>query len=307
MPLKLTLRPALAFLAAAFCACPQASAYEFENAVPLTLGMQLGEPYITGVHIRLNGHEVDIAISLHNDSKLPQQVGFYAATPLFESLGEGEEYADKTFPELKAYLDGKSLQVQRNPRAFFLGQDITTILRKGGIGPIPSHEGDWKKIEKLPTLKNMRIKNWQGQVLYGWNGRMAPDTGAISKVSYSALPHFSLETIDTERFAQVVQKHCGQPAKVRQLIANAAPAETQVFAEVFEFPLPLLKLQDTRVTIERPARQWMGTRSIAALACGFDGALALPSDGMIRGANDSVSILVVSLLSSAPEEGKSDK
>lgn len=305
--MKLTLRPALAFIAATSCACPPALAYEFENAVPLTLGMQLGEPYIKGVHIRLNGHEVDVAISLHNDGKLPQQVGFYAATPLFESLGEGEEYANKTFPELKAILDGKPLKIRRNPRAFFLGQDITHILRKAGVDPIPSHEGDWKKIEKLPTLKSMRIKNWQGQVSYGWSGRMAPDSGATTKISYSALPHFSLETIETERFAQLVQKHCGEPAKVKHLIANSAPAETQVFAEVFEFPLPLLKLQDTRVTVERPVRQWMGTRSIAVLACGFDGALTLPSDGMIRGANHSVSILVVSILSSASEEGKSGK
>jgi hypothetical protein len=301
------LRPTLAILAAATCACQPALGYEFENAVPLTLGMQLSETYISGVHIRLIGHDVDFAISLHNDSKLPQQVGFYAATPLFESLGEGEEYADKTFPGLKAFLDGTPLQVQRNPRAFFLGQEITPILRKAGVDPIPSHGGDWKKIEKLPTLKRMRINNWQGQMSYGWSGRVSPESVAIAKVSYSALPHFSLETIETERFAQLVQRHCGQPAKLRELIASAAPAESQVLIEAFEFPLPLLKLQDTRVTIERPAKQWMGTRPIAALACGFDGALPLPSDGMIRGANHSISVLVVSLLSSAPEEDKTNK
>ncbi|WP_374586748.1 DUF4424 family protein [Pseudoduganella sp.] len=297
------LRPALACALASCCLASPASAYEFENGVPLTLGMQQGAPYVHGVHIKLQGHEVDIAIALRNDTKQPQHAGFYAATPLFEYLGEGEEYADKTFPELKVLQDGKPLPVSRYPRAYFLGQDITGILRKAGIDPVPPNQADWKKLEKLPTLQNIRISDWQAKLTYGWSGRIAAGASAQVNVRYSALPKFSLETIDHERFTQLAQQHCGDPAKLRALLRSMAPGETQVLAEVFDFPLPFVKLQDTRVTLDKPLKQWMGTRQVAALACGFEGPQAMPTDGMIRSVNYSISVLVVSLLSSAPEEG----
>ncbi|MYN04486.1 hypothetical protein GTP41_20550 [Pseudoduganella sp. DS3] len=274
------LRLALALAIAFCCISAPANAYEFENAVPLTLGMQSGAPYVSGARIQLKGHEVDIAITLKNDTRRTQKVGFYAATPLFEYFGEGEEYGDKTFPELTATLDGKALTVARYPHTYFLGRDMGPYLRKA------------------------QLKDWQSQLTYGWSGRIAPESTAIQTVRYSALPRFGLETIDHENLTRLVQQHCGQPDELRQLLKGLAPEETQVFAEVFEFPLPLLKLQDTQVSISQPAKRWMGTRPVAALACGFDGPLHLPSEGTIHGANHALSILVVSLLASAPEEGK---
>ncbi len=300
--MKLNLRPVAALILAAGCTCTPGFAYEFENAVPLTLGMQLGEPVLNGVHIKIQGHDVEVAISLQNGSRQAQYVGFYAATPLFEQLGEGEEYADKTFADLKAFQDGKPLGISRTARAHFLGQDITPILRKAGISPIPSHLGDWKKKEKLPLLQNVRIRDWQGQVSYGWSAKIAADSTAIETVKYTAMPRFGLEGVDSTKFSRLVQQHCGQPSVVQDMIRRAAPEETEIMAEVFEFPLPFVKQQDTRVTIEKPTKRWQGTRSIAALACGFDGPLALPSDGMIRSVNNSISVLVVSLLYGAPEE-----
>lgn len=296
--------PKLAVLAAAYCLATPGFAYEFENAVPLTIGLQMGATYGHGAHLRLKGHDVSLTLTLKNDTKTPQQAGFYAATPLFEYLGVGEEYADKTFANLKASMNGRPLQVSRHPRAYFLGQDITPILRKAGVDPIPSEQGDWKKKEKLPSLNGMRIADWQAQLTFGWNGKLAPESIATATVSYAALPRFGLETIESDHFTQLVQQHCGEPGEVRAFLANAAPDSTQVLAEVFELPLPLLKVQDTGVTIERPAKEWMGTRQVAALACGYDGALELPSAGVIRSANHAISILVVSLLADAPEEGQ---
>lgn len=301
--MKLNLRPALALILAAGCSCTPSFAYEFEDAVPLTLGMQLGEAELNGVHIKIQGHDVELAISLRNGSNQAQYVGFYAATPLFEQFGEGEEYADKTFADLKAFQDGNPLRISRTPRAHFLGQDITPMLRKAGIAPIPSHPGDSKKKEKLPRLQNVRIKDWQGQVSFGWSAKIAADSTAIETVRYTALPRFGLEGVDSDKFERLVQQHCGQPEVLKDMIHRAAPEETEIMAEVFEFPLPFVKLQDTRVTIEKPAKRWLDTRSIAALACGFDGPLTLPSDGVISSAHNSISILVVSLLYGAPEEG----
>jgi len=291
----------LAFILAA-CFSSTGLAYEFENGVPLTLGFQLGETRLQDVRIRLNGHEVELAISLHNPSDQPQYAGFYAATPLFGYLGEGEEYADKSFRELKAFQDGQPLPLRSAQRAYFLGQDITPILRKAGIGPLYSNEIHWKRLEKLPLLHNRRIDNWQSQATFGWSARLAPKSTAIETIRYSALPKFALEMIDSDSLTRLVQQHCGSPEKLREALHRAAPQETQVFSEVFEFPLPSLALQDTRVTIEKPTGKVPGGRAFAALACGFDGAMAVPSDGTIRSATYAISVLVVSLLYGAQEE-----
>lgn len=293
-PTSRKLKSTLAFIIAT-CFASTAFAYEFENGVPLTLGFQWGETIIKDVHIQLTGHDVEVAISLENRSKQPQVAGFYAATPLFGNLGEGEQNSVKTFPELKAFHDGTPVRISRHHRAFFLGQDITNLLRKAGIDPIPTNDGDWRKDEKLPKLQNLRIQNWQGQASFGWTARLAPHATSLETIKYTALPKFALEMIDGQSFGQLVQQHCGSPDKLRDMIHRAAPEDTQVFVEVFEFPLPFMALQDTRVTIGKPAKKLPGGRRLAAMACGFDGDLAVPSDGVIHGASYSISILVVSL------------
>lgn len=295
-PTSRKLKSTLVFIFSA-CFASTGVAYEFENGVPLTLGFQLGETTVKDVHIWLTGHDVEVAVSLENSTKQPQYAGFYAATPLFGNLGEGEENSDKSFADLKAFHDGKQVPVSSHRRGLFLGQDITYLLRKAGVDPIPSNNGDWRKEEKLPKLQNLRIQNWQGQVSFGWSARLAPQSTSLDTIKYTALPRFALETIDNESFAQLVQQHCGSPDKLRDMIHLTAPEDTQVFAEVFEFPLPFIALQNTRLTIGKPAKRLPGRRRFATMACGFDGALAVPSDGVIRGANYSISILVVSLLS----------
>jgi len=293
--MKQLLRLSAAFIIAA-CFTSNGFAYEFENGVPLTLGFQLGETTVKGIHLRLTGHDVEMAISLRNDTRQAQYAGFYANTPLFENHGEGEENSDKSFADLKAFHDGKPVQVSSYQRGYFLGQDITDILRKAGVDPLPSNNGDWEKEENLPLLQNQRIQHWQGQVSFGWSAQLAPDSTAIETIKYTALPKFSLEAIDSESLAQLVQQHCGSPARLRQMIHRAAPKETLVLAEVFEFPLPFIALQETRVTVGKPDKKLPGGRRFATLACGFDGAKAVPSGGMILRATYSISILVVSLL-----------
>ena len=293
--MKQLLRLSAAFIIAA-CFTSNGFAYEFENGVPLTLGFQLGETTVKGIHLRLTGHDVEMAISLRNDTRQAQYAGFYANTPLFENHGEGEENSDKSFADLKAFHDGKPVRVSSYQRGYFLGQDITDILRKAGVDPLPSNNGDWEKEENLPLLQNQRVQHWQGQVSFGWSAQLAPDSTAIETIKYTALPKFSLEAIDSESLAQLVQQHCGSPARLRQMIHRAAPKETLVLAEVFEFPLPFIALQETRVTVGKPDKKLPGGRRFATLACGFDGAKAVPSGGMIRRATYSISILVVSLL-----------
>ncbi len=289
----------IALMLTAYGTANTSFAYEFENGVPLTLGFQLGESTVEDVQLRIAGHDVEVAISLSNGSKQTQYAGFYASTPLFGYLGEGEQNSDKTFAELKAFHDGKPVQVSREQRGYFLGKDITHLLRKAGIGPIYSNEIDWKKLKKLPQQQNIRIDYWQSQVAFGWSAPIAPQSTAVETIRYTALPKFSLEMIDGESFAQVVQQHCGSPDKLKDMIQQAAPQETQVHAEVFELPLPFLALQSASVTIEKPTKKTPGGRRFAALACGFDGAMIVPSKGLVRGARYSISILVVSLLTEA--------
>jgi hypothetical protein len=254
------------------------------------------------VHITLRDREVDIAISLENGAKESRYVGLYAMTPLFEYLGEGEEYADKSFSDVKAFQDGKPLRIVSTQRAFFLGRDISHILRKAGISPLPSNQIDSRKLARLPLQQMNRIDNWQGQVSYGWSARIAPASTAIETVSYRALPQFGLESLVSDKFTQLVQQHCGKPEELRTKVRRAASGATEVMMEVFEFPLPFLKNQDTKVTIEKPTERWQGTREIGALACGLDDVLTIPSTGIVRGANKSISVLVVSLLSDMSKE-----
>ncbi|SFG72943.1 hypothetical protein SAMN05518865_11734 [Duganella sp. CF458] len=292
----------IALMLSACCFARLGFAYDFENGVPLTVGAHLGEARIEAVQIRLNGRDVELAISLSNATKHPQYAGFYAVTPLFGYLGEGEEHADKTFHDLKAFQDGESLRVINTQRAYFLGQDVTHVLRKAGIGPIYSNEIHWKKLAKLPSLQNIRVENWQSQVSFGWSARIAPESMAVETVSYAALPQFGIESLDSDNFLHLVQQHCGNPEELKGLVQRAAPEETGVLAEVFQFPLPFLQMKDARITIEKPKSRWMHSRAIAAVACGYDGEIDLPSDGVIKSANNSISVLVVSLLPSAPAD-----
>lgn len=298
------LRSMLAFVFTA-CFASTGLAYEFENGVPLTLGFQLGETTVEDIRLRIAGHDVEVTISVRNGTGQPQYAGFYAATPLFGHLGEGEENSDKTFADLRVFQDGKPVRVSAHQRGYFLGQDITHILRKAGVDPIPSNNGDWRKIEKLPRLQKHRLDNWQGQVSFGWSSRLGPESTALQTIKYAALPRFGLENIDSDSFAQLAQQHCGSPDKLRDLIHQAAPGETQVLAEVFEFPLPFIAVQDARLTIEKAVKKVPGGRRFATLACGFDGAMTVPSNGVVRGATYSISVLVVSLLDGAPDEQKS--
>lgn len=300
--MRMNFRTPLASVVVASCICSPTFAFEFENGVPLTLGLQQGQSDINSAHINLNGHEVVIEVSLRNPTKQSQYVGFYATTPLFENLGDGEEYTDKTFSELKAFQDGNPIRVLSTQRAYFLGQDITPILRKAGVDPIPSNHGDWKKKEKLPFQQHIRIENWQGQVSFGWSAQIASKTTAIETIKFTALPQFGLETPDSESFSQLVRQHCGNPDEVKNLVHRVAPDASEIQVEVFQFPLPFLKGLDTGVTIEIPTKRWQRTRAIATLACGFDGQLAIPTKGTIRGANNSISILTVALLPSALDD-----
>lgn len=293
--MKQLLRLSAAFIIAA-CFTSNGFAYEFENGVPLTLGFQLGETTVKGIHLRLTGHDVEMAISLRNDTRQAQYAGFYANTPLFENHGEGEENSDKSFADLKAFHDGKPVQSFKLPARLFPGAGHYRYSSQGRRRSSPSNNGDWEKEENLPLLQNQRIQHWQGQVSFGWSAQLAPDSTAIETIKYTALPKFSLEAIDSESLAQLVQQHCGSPARLRQMIHRAAPKETLVLAEVFEFPLPFIALQETRVTVGKPDKKLPGGRRFATLACGFDGAKAVPSGGMIRRATYSISILVVSLL-----------
>lgn len=62
----------IALMLSACCFASTGFAYEFENGVPLTLGFQLAETTVKDVQLRLIGHDVEMAISVQNDTKQPQ-------------------------------------------------------------------------------------------------------------------------------------------------------------------------------------------------------------------------------------------
>lgn len=133
--------PLLCFLTALV---NSAAAYEFENGVPLTITAALGAVTVERTEIRLTGHDVEITTELRNDTSVRQAIAFYAQPPLFNAAGVGEEYFDKSFADLTVSIDGRPRRIETIKRGFFMGKDITHLLTKAGLSPLPDVEADYR-------------------------------------------------------------------------------------------------------------------------------------------------------------------
>lgn len=227
----------LIWLLALFCGT--AAAYESENAVPLAVGLAPGKTVLDKVAVRLEGRAVTVSATLANDRAATQRIGWYASTPQFSILGEGEEHLDKSFADVRATFNGQP--------------------RKAAV-------------ERPATLA----------------------------VDYRALPRFALADVASSAFTQMVLQHCGDAGAVRRRISAAAGQ--QVLVERYDLPLPFVQMQDIQLDIVQPAANWLHARPLVALACGLDNAgLQATASGVVAGANEALSILVISVVAGAPD------
>lgn len=279
-------------LAAALIAAP-AIAYESENAIPLDFGLEASGAVEQGLSIKLDGRDVSIATRLTNNANTAQKIGWYANTPHFGVLGEGEEYADKSFADITARFNGQPSKAAVYQRGYFMGRDITSELARAGLGPLPDFQADSKRL----TVQGLHPEQWQGYVAYAWHETLLPGSSGNINVSYRALPFFALDSLDSAPFNQIVQQHCGDPEAVRQRLQQAAGAITEVMVERYEVPVNFMQMRDVPVEIVQPPRNWQQAQPLVSLVCGLSNpGLQASVSGTVANANLSLSVLVISAL-----------
>ena len=287
----------LPLLLAALIVAANAAAYENENAVPLTLGLEAGKAVVEQIAIKLDGREVSVLTTLRNDEARARQIGWYASTPQFSLLGDGEEHLDKSFFDVGAKVDGRALTPTIYRRGYFMGRDITEELSRAGLAPLPDLQADAQKLARLPTVRGLRFDQWQGYVAYSWNAAVAPHASAVIEVRYRGLPQFSLTELDSEAFDQAVLQHCGNPDAVRRRLRQVAAEPLQVMIERYEIPLAFMLMRDVQLAITQPQVNWQRAHPVVSLACGLGNpGLTASVSGTVDNANLGLSVLVVSSL-----------
>ncbi|KVC84417.1 hypothetical protein WM03_14960 [Burkholderia ubonensis] len=291
---KRTLIGAVAMMAAA-CA----HAFEFEDAVPLTIGAMQRNARPSDIDVSLDGKTVTVAARLRNETHAWVKSGFYAYTPLFHRLGAGEEHDDKRFSSLTVAFDGTAIPLVAERRAFFLGKDVTGEVRAAGLDTLPSEERDPAQVARIKPQLGMKLedgRDWEGFVSYSWVVPASPDSTGVMTIRYQALPQFSLEEVTSARFARLVEQHCGDAARVTQRLRAMETGSGQILVQRYVVPVSFMNRSPVKVSLSQPSPDWMGGQPLLSLVCGLtsrDGA-ALPATGTIDDADAALSILVIS-------------
>lgn len=300
--------PLALFLLALF-AHRTAGAYEAEDAVPLTFAAVLGKVRLEALAIKLTGRSVEIVTTVTNNESTRQTMGFFAYTPFFGQLGDGEEHADKTFSDIAVSFAGSSYRRPAvNRRGYFMGHDVTSALAKAGVAPLPDTNASEQALAKVNFPFAIKSLDWDGYVAYSWSEKLAANATGSAALRYRALPQFGMDTIASPYFRQEVQQHCGDPDKViRDIIKRNGGAE-QVLTERYELPIKLMKMRDVSVEIAPPAINWQGAHPLVSLVCGLPNPESRAAlSGTLANANASISVLVISRMGKPGErEGNVD-
>ncbi|KVW84131.1 hypothetical protein ABY44_11500 [Burkholderia sp. ZZQ-2] len=277
--------------------CTQA--FEFEDAVPLTIGAIQGNARPSDVQVSLDGKTVTVSARLSNETHALVKRGYYAYTPLFHRLGAGEENYDKSFSDLKVTFDGKAIPLVTGRRAFFLGKDVTGEVRAAGLDPLPSEESDLAKVARIKPQLGMKLsdgRDWEGFVSYSWVIPVPAHSTGVLTIRYQALPQFSLDEVTSARFARLVEQHCGDVAQVTQRLYAMDAGSGQILVQRYVVPVSFINRAPVKVSLSQPSSDWMGGRPLLSLTCGLtprDGA-SLPATGRIDDSDANLSILVIS-------------
>jgi hypothetical protein len=289
----------LAVGVALMAAAALAHAFEFEAAVPLKIGEMQTNPRPAQIGVSLDGREIRISALLSNDTKVLKRYGYYAYTPLFHRLGEGEEHYDKSFPDFKVTVDGKPIVLAPERRAYFLGKDVTADVKAVGLEPLPSEDSDARTVARIRLPLGVRSsdgRDWEGFASYSWLVPIKPATSADMEIRYRALPQFSLENIDSLRLRRLVQQHCGDAERVTPKLRAMSSGADQLLVQRYSVPIAFIDRSAVRVSIAQPDPDWMGARPLVALMCGLtqgDGT-SFPITGVVDDSDAELSILVIS-------------
>lgn len=281
-----------------------AIAYEEEDSVPLMITTQADDGNVQKTSIKLNGREVEIKSEIRNENNSVKRLGFAANTSFFEQLGDGEEYVDKTFSDLKVDLNGKSLRLLAYRRGFFLGEDVTEKLSRAGIPPLPNTNVDERKLKRLASLHGLELSNWQGYIAYSWIASLPAKSTNWQTIRYKALPQFERDEISSDRLSQRVSQHCGNPTEIRQYLVDLNLETNALLVEKYDLPVQLVKTQAISIEVQQSSKNWLGARPIISLMCGISDRLGgrVSYSGVLSNVGRVTSVLVISTLNQLSEK-----
>lgn len=271
-----------------------ARAFEFENAVPLAIGGKLTNLPFSDLSVRLEGNVVSISGLLTNTADMPAYYGFYANTPLFQQIGEGEEHFDKSFRDLSVSVNGNAIPVISGRYGFYLGRDITSTLVAAGLDPLPNESDDPKRIASISgPIRPSDGRGWEGLATYSWGVTVGAGSSKTLEARYKALPQFGLEDVTGVRFSRLVRQHCGDVERVTDRIRKMRPGASAVVMEKYVIPVSVANRNAYRLTVTQPQVDALGAHPLFALACGLSDGGDLPVSGMIADPDDVLSVLVI--------------
>lgn len=274
-----------------------AQARQGANSTPLTLAAGNIDIHTEHISIVLDGSTVRLTVNVTNDEATTKRLGFYAFTPFFWNLGTGDPYQDKRFSEVEATLNGRTLAPVLRQRGVHLGQDITAVLTKNGLAPLPDNNSSTGRIRKLPMLANMRPVEWQGMVTYSWTFDAVRGSRDMFSVRYRALPEFFLSSAEGGLFARKIRQHCGDVAQVMAFLANADARTDSYVVQRYDIPFIFMQNDAVSLTVKQAEVNQDGTRPMLSLACTDSPSATLSSTIVdeVRDAGNALSILVISL------------
>ena len=260
-----SIKVSLSIFMVGLCVATQAIAFEEEDAVPLTIAAQSEGQNIGKIGIKLNGKIVEIRTEISNTKSFAQIIGFTAYTPFFDQLGVAEDHADKTFSDLTLSFNTKPLKPRVYRRGFFLGEDITKILRKARLAPLPEKNISSKKI----NYRDLSLEDWQGYLAYSWVHELAPQSNNVSVISYRALPQFGLDDISSDRFSYAILRHCGKPEEVRDHLKKINPSLKYIQFERYELPIKFLRSHKFMLEVKQHPSKKGDLLPLVSLSCGI--------------------------------------
>lgn len=276
--------------------CNSVSAQESENSVPFLMGLESGNAKLEKIVVEIVGRDVTIRTELRNNEAVLRKVGWYANTPQFAVLGSGETYDNKSFDDVRATYNGKTVRPHVYRSGYFMGHDISAQLLDVGLDVLPNANSDSKKLAKLKQINEMQVDDWQGYVNYAWTAAILPLAHAAIEVKYRALPEFALTEVDSKIFDRMVRQHCGDQIAARRRVKLTDTTISQVIVERYDVPIDYLRMHDVELSITEPRTNWLDARPILSLACGINNPSQQASiRGIIDNANSGISILVVSI------------
>jgi hypothetical protein len=284
-----------------FAFAGMASAFEYEPAVPLTIGANVGNLSVDNVHVGLSGRKVSIDSTIENPGTTSVKNGYFAYTPIFNRMGVGEENYAKDFKEFRVLINGKPMALSVEHRGFFLGKDVTPLLHRVGLDSLPNENADAGKLKALSHELGFPIQTgleWQGFVSYSWAPVFAPVSSSTMEISYFALPQFSLEKVGGDQFAQLISQHCGDAESLTQSVKLRHPNVDYVLIERYDIPISFVGQKTALVEVSQPSTNWAGVHPFASFACGLQRARVPQTSisGKIDSSpNGTLSVLIVSI------------